>query len=588
MAIRVFRWRAVGPLLAFAVLAGVLWTLFAEELARVTSEDVGTTVLGARVDIRRLDIHPGAGNVTLRGLTVASPFDSMRNLFEAEQVVADIDPLPLLEKKLVIDRVAVTGVRVGTPRTTPGFTARARRGSRVELVRREVNTWADRFDVPALRLATGKIDVGQLDPSRLETAQRATALAARVDSLRGAWAAAVGGLSLAPTLDSARVAAERLKKARATDLRAIADARKALDEVKRARARVTTLERTVASGVVGLREGLAALDQARQQDFALARSLVRLPRLDAPAIGAALFAPVAIERFQRALYWAELGRQHMPPGLLPRASKGPDRVRRSGTSVRFPRERAYPGFLLRAAELSIELGGGEADAPRRIAGRLTGVTSAPALYGRPAVFEGSAPGVVVGALVDHVRGTPRDTAGARLERVSLPALKLPGLPFRLEPGRGVMGLTFAMRGDTMQARWTVRAPAVSWIRDTAAGGEIERLVGRVLDRVRELDLTAEVGGTLKAPRLSIRSNLDRALADALSAALGEEVQAAERRLRSEVDRLVEQQAAPVRARAAALEQEAKARVSEQAERLDQVQNDLEQRLRDLTRGIRLP
>jgi uncharacterized protein (TIGR03545 family) len=454
-------------------------------------------------------------------------------------------------------------------------------------VRREVDGWADRFDIPALRLATGKIDVGQLDPSQLATAQRATALAAQVDSLRGAWEAAARGLDLSATLDTARAATERLRKARVTDLRAIADARNALDEVKRARARVSALERTVAGGVAGLREGVGALDRAREQDFAFARSLVRLPSLDAPEIGAALFAPIAIERFQRALYWVELGREHMPPGLLPRATKGPERVRRSGRSVRFPRERAYPGFLLRDAELSIELGDDQATS-RSVAARLTGLTSAPALYGRPAVFAGSAPGLALGALVDHVGGTARDTAGAVLERVRLPDMRLPGLPFGLEPGHGVMGLTFALRGDTMRARWTVRSTAVTWTRDTTRGGEIERFVGRVLDRVRELDLRAEIGGTLKAPRISIRSNLDRALADALREAIGGEVEAAERRLRAEVDRLVDQQAAPVRARAAALEQEAKTRVSEHTERLDQVQRDLEQRLRDVTRVIRLP
>jgi hypothetical protein len=110
----------------------------------------------------------------------------------------------------------------------------------------------------------------------------------------------------------------------------------------------------------------------------------------------------------------------------------------------------------------------------------------------------------------------------------------------------------------------------------------------VLDGVRTLELDAEVRGTLAAPRLVVRSNLDRVLADALRAVLGEEVAAAERRLRAEVDRLVEQHAAPVRARAATLEQEGRARVAEYTERVDRAQADLEQRVRELTRGIRLP
>jgi uncharacterized protein (TIGR03545 family) len=345
----------------------------------------------------------------------------------------------------------------------------------------------------------------------------------------------------------------------------------------------------VTEGVAALKSSVATLEDAKRRDYAFARSLVRLPSLDAPDVAAALFAPVAIERFQRALYWAELGRRYMPPGLLPQPDAGPTRARRSGTTVRFPKERATPAFLLRDAELSFVLGAGSTR-PRPFAGRLTGLTSAPALYGRPTVFQGSAPAVRVAALLDHVRATPRDTAGAEIGGVKLPAFALPSLPVRLEPGEGTVGLRLALRGDTVRARWSVSAGAVRWMRDSAAppSSELERIVWRVLSGVRALDLSAELGGTLAAPRLSVRSNLDRALADGLRAALGEQLAGAERRLRGEVDRLADEQAAPVRARIAELERDVTRQVSGERTRVDQVERELEQRLRELTRGIRLP
>ncbi|MGH7568013.1 MAG: hypothetical protein ACREL9_03435, partial [Gemmatimonadales bacterium] len=290
-------------------------------------------------------------------------------------------------------------------------------------------------------------------------------------------------------------------------------------------------------------------------------------------------------------YWAQLARRHMPPGLLPRADAGPKRARARGTTVHFPRERAYPGFLLRAADLSFVLGAAS-EHPRTYAGRLTGLTSAPALYGRPTTLEASAPAVRIGAVADHVRDTPRDTAAATLQGVALPGFALPSLPVRLEPGTGTVSLSFALSGDRLRGRWGVRSDAVRWIRDTAApaGGraDLEQLVWRVVSGVRALDLTAEVSGTLSRPRLSVRSNLDRALAERLRAVVGEEVAAAERRLRAEVDRVVEAQAAPARARVTAVTGEARARVAAQRGRLDSAQKALEQRVREITRGIRLP
>lgn len=593
MRVKVFRWRAIKPLFAFALLGAVAWALFAEEFARRTSEDVGTELVGARVEIGSLDIDVAGGHVTLRTVTVASPFEPMKNLFQADELVANVAPLPLLEKKVVIDRMAATGLRFGTERTTPGTIDGGGGGSgggRARAVMQEVEGWAKKFDVPVLQLARGQLDVGRLAPESLESTRAATSLARRADSSARAWREAAAGLNAQATVDSARASIERLRGARATDLRAINDARRTLAQVKRARDRVAGVQRGLTDGVAALRTGVAGLDDARRRDYAFACGLVKLPSFEGPDIASALFAPVAIRRFQEAVYWAELGRRYMPPGLLPRADAGPKRARRAGTTVRFPREKDLPAFLLREAELSMVLGA-ESPRPRAFAGRLTGLTSAPALYGRPTVFEGSAPAVRVAAMLDHVRATPRDTAGAEIAGVRLPGFALPSLPVRLEPGEGTVGLRVALRGDTVRARWSVAASAVRWERDTAGGAapsDVEAIVWRVLSGIRSLDLAADLSGTLQAPRLSVRSNADRAIADGLRAAIGEEVAAAERRVRAEVDRIAEERAAPVRARVAEVEREAAARLAAERGRVEQVERELEQRIREVTRGIRLP
>src|SRR5205807_7116855 len=189
---------------------------------------------------------------------------------------------------------------------------------------------------------------------------------------------------------------------RATDLTALNQARLAIDRLKRARDRLTTLDRGVKIGISQLQAGLAGLDSARRRDYSFARSLLKLPSLDAPAVGAALFAPGAIKPFERVLYYVQLARRYMPPGLLPRATTGPGRVRRAGEDVRFPKERGLPAFLLRSAELSFLLHP-TSDQPQQYAGRLIGLTSEPALYGRPTTFRASGPQLAAGALLDHVR-----------------------------------------------------------------------------------------------------------------------------------------------------------------------------------------
>src|SRR5204862_2445171 len=113
-------------------------------------------------------------------------------------------------------------------------------------------------------------------------------------------------------------------------------------------------------GVDSLQDGLRAIDDARRDDYAFARSLLQLPSFDAPDIGSALFGKVTIDKFQQAVYWSELARQYAPPGLLPKESPGPKRARRAGTTVHFATPRSIPRFLLKHADVNVTVGSGAA------------------------------------------------------------------------------------------------------------------------------------------------------------------------------------------------------------------------------------
>src|SRR5207244_10005513 len=100
-----------------------------------------------------------------------SPHEALRNLLQADELVADVDLVPLTEKKLIINRIAANGLRFGTPRQTDGRVA-AKSGEGEGIAGRvlaETHRWASQFQVPVLQLATGKISVDSLDPRRLST-----------------------------------------------------------------------------------------------------------------------------------------------------------------------------------------------------------------------------------------------------------------------------------------------------------------------------------------------------------------------------------------------------------------------------------
>jgi len=600
MRMKIFRWKAIGPLLLLLAIITVLVIIFAEPIAHDTTEEASTELLGTQVDVGKLDLYPRESSVDLKALQIANPFALTRNLVEADEIRLKLNPFALAEKKIVIERLSLTGMRFGTARKTPARPVKG--GGFAPQILQNVEQWTKQFDVPLLSLTP--IDTVRqlaLDPTQLTTVRQAQALVGRTDSTRKALDQGFQQLNIKETLDSAHGLAQRLSATDPKKLgvdgtrKAIESVRQTLSELDAAKKRVEQLERSTRAGVQLLGQGTELLDQAREKDFAFARSLLQLPTFNAPDIGSAFFGKVSIERFKQALYWAELAQQYMPPGLLPRPSPGPQRLRAAGQTIEFPKEQEFPRFLLEQGTLDFSIGGTSA-VQGAYAATVKGLTSAPTLYGRPTVISasrraaGSALAAIdVNAVIDHVSSRTKDSASARLRGIKLPSFEIPGVPFRVEPGIGTSNLDFSMKGggDQLYGRWAIASQQVRWAADTAGRSlnEIERLVWRVVSGLSDLQVVAELSGSVRSPALAVRSNLDQAIAQRLQAVIGEEVAKAERLVRAKVDGLIADKVEPVKRQIATVQTEATRRVQAEGQRLDQVEQQLQAELKRLTAGL---
>ena len=86
--------------------------------------------------------------------------------------------------------------------------------------------------------------------------------------------------------------------------------------------------------------------------------------------------------------------------------------------------------------------------------------------------------------------------------------------------------------------------------------DIERLVWRVVSGLNDLEVVAELRGSVASPKLSVSSNLDKAIAQRLQAVVGEEVAKAEKMVRAKVDSLVADKVEPVKRQVASVQTEA--------------------------------
>ena len=611
---KLFRWKAIVPLVLVLALLVLGWTLYADRLVRKLVEFVGTEVVGATVELASARLELFQAKVTLRGLQVTNPDAPMSNLVQMGEIVAQLDLLALLEKKVVVDTVALRGVRFGTARRTSG--ALREPSAATGLVTNRLLDWAHSVPVPSLDLSgLGRVaDFAGVSADSLTSIREARALVARADTMRGAFERDLRASDPRPTLDSARLLAARLRGANAGQLgvqgtgEALASVQRVLGQVRASRDRVTALQQQAATDFTQLQDGAAALERARQADFDYALRLIRVPSLTTPDVSMALFGEMAVARLKPVLYWLSVAEHYAPAGVKPRPDPAPPRTRMAGVNVRFPKEHTWPSFLLRHADASVTLGGENAAAGSYLAW-VSGVTTEPAVYGAPLRFAMERTAAALGprqlqvaGLLDRSRSEPHDSVDALVSGVSFPSADIKAAGARLEFPDGTVRLALDRRGEGMAGTLSLSSAAVRWVRTSPDSATVaaaplgskpwvEALVWRTVSSVRDVEIEVRFSGRPDAPQLEVSSNVGSAVSDALQREVGAEVAKVQAEARGRVDSIVGRQVAAARARLTALQSDLQTRLGAQQQQLQDAQAEMEQRLRDLGQvvpGVRLP
>ena len=632
---RILRPPGLAVFAGLLVLVAIGWWLYADTLVERGFEKTGTALVGALVEIESAHVRPSEGSIRLNGLQVTNPNAPMKNLFEAEEIFGDLMLEPLLEKKVVVERLVVTGVRFNTDRETSGAVENLDPEARTLF--QDIDAWANSVQIPELSLQ-GLGDVVRTEAihaDSLATVRYARGLVHRADSLRTDWESQVRALDPRPRIDSIEAVVQRLENFRLTPLNAlqvpqlIQDGRRSLGGVTRLQSDIAALNDAVHAGLSSLSVDGELIADLRAQDVAYARGLLEIPSIDAPTISPALFGGTALSWLKPVLYWAHSAERFLPPGLDPRNRPGPSRARASGTTYDFRQGAEYPAFWLQEADLGMALAGDGAFAGSYTA-RLVNLTSAPALLGRPVEItlrraDGARglSGLSLAAVLDHTGAVLRDSVSLHVSGFDLPRVEIDAFGGVLDLGVGENTFMLRREGERIEARMRWVSESVLWedarpgvqsgepaitadapaapaqpgdlgqsLRDLADAGRAQAALGRiqgevgseawVRDLVRRtiagmerIELDMGLTGTLADPSLDISSNLGDAVAASLRREVGAEIEAAESRVRAEVNGYIQPVVQDARARVDALTSEVGERVAAQLAEVEELRGRLE-------------
>ena len=381
-------WLKKGNLAAVAViltLGTLLSYLFLDSILRWALVRGGQAAAGARVEIGSVRTRLLEGRLLLRHVAVADRSEPMKNLLEFEDAELSFLPSAALRGKIVIPEATLTGLRLGTPRSRSGALPRAK-PSKLELLAREQLAPVQK----ALQSQAGDLKAlpKELDVKKLDSLRSLDDAKARLQGLPERYKAqAELPKKIERELKEIQAGLQSLQGGGgspadiAGKVRAV---QKAQQRLKALQAEVSQAKNDLAAQFEDVNAGLRKAQDLKNKDLNGLLAEAGLPTLDADSLTKRLLGPAASKKVSNALYWLSWARRHSAEkkGAQPKPEQ-----RRRGVDVEFPRPGAYPEFLLEHAAFTGSLSGLAGGKDLSISGSLTGVTSNPPLYGKPARLE---------------------------------------------------------------------------------------------------------------------------------------------------------------------------------------------------------
>ncbi|HOW84791.1 MAG TPA: TIGR03545 family protein [Candidatus Aminicenantes bacterium] len=538
------RWQGIAVFFAVCALLAAFWLLFLNGLTERAVEKTGAAIVGAEVDLDAARVSLSPLGVTLSRLQVTNPNAPATNIFEAGRISFHMDGPNALRHKIIVDEMRVEGVKLNSPRRTPGFVAKSEGPSVVQQLM-ELPSFVipnvkevfeeEKAGLPSLQLITGAVDRSEKARAKWDGKVKELKAAADPDKYQKMYEelkARKGKASLGNILGGAKDVVALQKQVRA-DLKVIASAK---DEFS---ADAGALRQIVTDA-----PGLVAGDARKLiEKYSLTSSgLANISRL--------LFGGKIAGQVSSALRWND----RLAP-LIDRIKtqvKGKDVVkplRAKGMDVRFREDNPLPDFLARLVSVSISLPAGD------FAGRIENLTPDQDILGRPLKFRFSGENLkglksaLIEGVFDRTRpATRKDVLDIRVRGFRASGLTLStsqALPVTMTEGLVDLDVGATLEKGTISARIAAGLRGIRLAVEQKAArqglaGRVDAAIRTALLSVSNLNVSAEVTGAEDNFDVKVRSDIDDLLKNAVGAVVRDQMAGLERDLKAAIsDRISE-------------------------------------------------
>lgn len=536
---KLFRWKGIIPFVIITAVIYIFTVYYLDGYLRRALVKQGTKINGALVDVDSLRLSFMKSRLTIRGLRATDPENLMRNRLEIPAITADFRFLPLLKKRVVIEKMQVADVQWATPRTKPGAIPAAWKRQWEEEEREAKNSlFAKAFESVKSQVMTQLPDVDvdslaeKFDPAtfvkldEIASYQQAKALPDEVTTFADDWKKKASGFvdDQKQRLADYQTKIESLdpKKIKAPQdiLNAIETIQSFEKDVNAHKDSISNLSDDAKKAVAEKVQRVKALRASFEDDVDRLKNKIGFGDLDIRNLSQSIFGSLTLDRY--AKYMVHYKKLRAVMASL-KGKEEPKRQRSRGRDIPFPITDNTPRFLLAALDLSADTKTNTSvDKEFRghyfLAGRS--ITSDPILWGKPMTLKLGADMVDAGfkraeltAMIDRTQeNASHDQFSADVDGVKLGTTTIAEgsiFPIPLKQGWVDFDANVDLKDDRIAAEVKAQLKQLDYAFPPQQNmPPLKEILQDVIGTLHQFDVYAGFKGNFEAPDFTLRSSFD--------------------------------------------------------------------------------
>jgi len=532
------RWSGLVGFIAISALFVLIWIFAAGPIIKYSIETFGSQAAKAKVEVENISLTFDPFGIEIEGLQVANAEKPMENLLQFDRAVADIELLPLLLGKGIVNEVALTGLVFSSPRQTSGALASIVEENDDSAADQEAEASNNEDNAPSKQQALPTADE-LMSREPLLTEQKGKAFKSSFETIKENSDKAIAALPDSKALASYEDDFNRITSGRFESLKDFQQRKKDFDNLKKRikqdQQAISHASKVLGDGKKDLQGQWAGLQEAPAEDFTNLKSKYKLDGAGVANLSRLLFGDKVGEWSQEGLYWYEKVRPFLISDDV-EMEDGEDTsetARGEGRFVHFETDRPLPDLLIRQVQLSVQLDAGQ------VAINVYDITHQQEVIDRPTRIVATGLGLKniqsldLKGTLDHRVAPGKDAFDLNVKGMALNDYDVGAMGLKLD--RSQLNIT----GQAEIIAGNIDAKTVAQFTQAKFSSKDKTLVAvemtKALANISQFSIQGKAKGDLTAPSISIESDLDTQLSQAFNQRLKEKQKELEAQLKKKLN-----------------------------------------------------